>query len=453
MSRFPRLRKGLVLVQITALVICTLPYSGVFASPVETEPTTAPTQSASSGDIPDTDTAPEEEEHELTEEEKQSVQALQQQRTELQAQAKELQEARQTYADTLDGLLKQKEAIESEIALKQREIDINEKLIAGINEQIHLTDEQLIEQEQHILVLRQQILSRFTALQSKMRALSKGGRLTTTQMLLSSETYKDFLINKRMANRLAEIDQQTLNGLEEELAQIESQRDLLKLQQQQFEEQKQSYQASEQALETTKNELLALLTEAQGIETQLNSYMAYYQQQYMVLYQQQTAIQMQINDITKEIDPGNMLAAAIMNWPAPGCSVITSSYKARWGRWHYGVDIASWGDSTGKPIVAAADGVVIYAGGEPDTGYGYYIMVDHGYDIEGKRIVTLYGHCSELFVQVGDAVFGGQTTIAAVGNTGNSTGPHLHFEVRVDGSAVDPVGSGYLITDGITIAG
>ncbi len=450
MSRFSRLQKICICVQITLLVICTLPYSGVMASPVDTE-TTSPTQSANSGELPDDGV--EEEDRELTEEEKLSVQMLQQQRAELQAQAKELQQTRQTYADTLEGLLKQKEAIESEITLKQREIDINEKLIVGINEQIHLTDEQLIEQEQHILVLRQQILDRFAMLQNKMRALSKGGRLTTLQMLLSTETYKDFLINERMANRLSEIDQKTLNGLETELAQIENQRELLKTQQQQFEEQKRSYEASEQALEGTKTELLALLTEAQGIESQLNSYMAYYQQKYIDLYQQQTNIQMQINDITKEIDPGNMLAASIMTWPAPECSVITSSYKARWGRWHYGVDIASWGDSTGKSIVAAADGVVIFAGGEPNTGYGYYLMVDHGYDIEGKRIVTLYGHCDELLVQVGDAVFGGQTVIGLVGNTGNSTGPHLHFEVRVDGSAVDPVGSGYLITDGITIAG
>ncbi len=437
--------------QIVVLAICILPSSGVFASPIETEPTTEPTQSANSGDTSNEENP--DEDRELTEEEKQSVQYLQQQRAELQAQAKELQSARQSYADTLDGLLKQKEAIESEIALKQREIDINEKLIAGITEQIHLTDEQLIEQEQHILVLRQQILSQFQALQEKMRVLSKGGRLTVVQMLLSTDSYESFLINNKMAKRIAQMDQETLHGLEEELAKIEVQRDLLKLQQQQFEEQKKTYESSETALESSKNELLSLLGEAQKIESQLNTYLAYYQQQYLMLSQQQTSIQMQINNITNDIDPGDMIASSIMSWPAPECSVITSSYKSRWGRWHYGVDIAAWGDSTGKSIVAAADGVVIFAGGEPNTGYGYYIMVDHGYDIEGKRIVTLYGHCHELYVQVGDAVFGGQTVMAAVGNTGNSTGPHLHFEVRVDGNAVDPVGNGYLITDGIHIAG
>jgi len=96
---------------------------------------------------------------------------------------------------------------------------------------------------------------------------------------------------------------------------------------------------------------------------------------------------------------------------------------------------------------------VIYSGGNPSSGYGYYVMVDHGHDSAGRRIVTLYGHCSELYVDVGDPVFGGSTQLAAIGNTGNSTGPHLHFEVRVDGSAVDPVSNGYIVTDGISVLG
>ncbi len=444
-------------VQIVFLAICTLlcclPIIPVSASPVE--PQTAVTDPSESDPSEDdvTSSAPAPDDDELTEEEKLSVQALQQQRNELQAQAKNLQEIKKTYTDSLIGLLQQKENIEAQIRLKQREIDINAKLLVSITDQIHVTDEALMAQEQHILVLRHRIMGKFQALRQRMQLISKGGEFTSLQMLLSSDSYRSFLINSRMAKRINDMERVTLSGLESELSVIEEQRDLLKLQQQQYELQRQTYQDAESSLDTTKQELIALVGEADVIAEQLNHNIMYYQQQYVQIRDQQSNLQSQIQSITNDIDPGDMLAADLMFWPAPDCSVITSSYKARWGRWHYGMDIASWGDSSGKSIVAAADGVVIFAGGEPSTGYGYYVMVDHGYDTVGRRIVTLYGHCSELFVNVGDTVFGGSSVLAAIGNTGNSTGPHLHFEVRVDGSAVDPVANGYIVTDGISVLG
>ncbi len=455
---FSKFQSKIRAVQIVFLAICTvlccLPIAPVWASPVEpTTETTVPTQEATPPDDVTSSTPPSDNDNTLTEEERQSVQALQQQRNELQAQAKSLQDIKQTYTDTLVGLLQQKENIEQQIELKQREIDINAKLILRINEQIHQIDEALMAQEQTILVMRHRIMGRFQALRQRMRVIAKGGEFTSLQMLLGSDSYRSFLINARMAKRINDMDQLTLSGLENELRSIEEQRNLLKQQQAQYEQQRQVYQDAEHSLDTTKQELTVLLNEANAIADQLNMNIAYYQQQYVYVRDQQLNLQQQIQSITNEIDPGDMTAADRMLWPAPECSVITSSYKARWGRWHYGVDIASWGSAHGKPIVAAADGVVIYAGGNASTGYGYYIMIDHGRDATGRRIVTLYGHCSQLYVNVGDTVFAGSSTIAAIGNTGNSTGPHLHFEVRVDGSAVDPVANGYLSTDGISVLG
>ena len=77
-------------------------------------------------------------------------------------------------------------------------------------------------------------------------------------------------------------------------------------------------------------------------------------------------------------------------------------------------------------------------------GYGYYTMVDHGVDSKGRKIVTLYAHCSKMYARVGDKVVGGQTVLALAGSTGDVTGPHLHFEVRVNGTAVDPIANGYV---------
>ncbi len=143
-----------------------------------------------------------------------------------------------------------------------------------------------------------------------------------------------------------------------------------------------------------------------------------------------------------------------MMWPAPTCKVITSSFKSRWGRQHYGVDIALYGDAEGEPIVAAADGTVVYVN-KYDTwggGYGLHMMIDHGYDASGRRILTLYGHASEIIAYEGQEVSAGDR-IGSIGNTGNSFGAHLHFEVREDGTAVDPVANGYLSTVGIDVLG
>jgi murein DD-endopeptidase MepM/ murein hydrolase activator NlpD len=114
-------------------------------------------------------------------------------------------------------------------------------------------------------------------------------------------------------------------------------------------------------------------------------------------------------------------------WPASG--VVTSGFGWRWGRMHEGLDIAA---SYGAPISAASSGTVIYAGWM--GGYGNLVVIDHG-----GGLATAYGHQSSIAVSSGSQVSQGQT-IGYVGSTGHSTGPHLHFEVRVNGSAVDPMG-------------
>lgn len=107
--------------------------------------------------------------------------------------------------------------------------------------------------------------------------------------------------------------------------------------------------------------------------------------------------------------------------------VFTSSFGPRWGRTHEGIDLAV---PTGTVVAAAADGVVIQSG--ENGGYGISIYVDHG-----NGIITRYGHLSQAYAQVGRTVKQGET-IGLSGNTGNSTGPHLHFEIRIGDVAVNP---------------
>jgi murein DD-endopeptidase MepM/ murein hydrolase activator NlpD len=120
-------------------------------------------------------------------------------------------------------------------------------------------------------------------------------------------------------------------------------------------------------------------------------------------------------------------SAAGLIWPVSG--PITSPFGMRWGRMHEGIDI---GVPYGTPIHAAASGTVIYAGWM--SGYGNLIVIDHG-----NGLATAYGHQSALAVGNGASVSQGQV-IGYVGCTGHCFGPHLHFEVRVNGVAVDPLG-------------
>ncbi len=119
------------------------------------------------------------------------------------------------------------------------------------------------------------------------------------------------------------------------------------------------------------------------------------------------------------------------SWPMPFTHNITSYYGERWGRLHSGVDISD-GGIYGQPISASDSGTVIFAGND-NSGYGNYVIIDHG---NGYK--TLYGHCSSLAVSAGQSVSKGDT-VGYVGSTGNSTGPHLHFEVRYGDNRLDPM--------------
>jgi murein DD-endopeptidase MepM/ murein hydrolase activator NlpD len=128
---------------------------------------------------------------------------------------------------------------------------------------------------------------------------------------------------------------------------------------------------------------------------------------------------------TKPLDPaahGEALA-----WPTPG--VIISGFGTRERDKHEGIDLAA---PEGSPVCAAEKGTVLFAGEQ--RGYGNLVLVEHA-----GNLVTVYAHNAENLVKKGDRVTRGEP-IARVGHTGNATGPHLHFEVRVGTSPHDPLG-------------
>lgn len=141
-----------------------------------------------------------------------------------------------------------------------------------------------------------------------------------------------------------------------------------------------------------------------------------------------------LNSIIKKLSSSNKYSGSNMKWPVPSSGKISSAYGMKYhpalnkNREHTGIDIPA---SANDSIVAANDGTVILACYKP--GYGNTVIIDHG-----GSIATLYGHCSSFSCSVGDKVKAGEV-IAKVGSTGLSTGPHCHFEVRVNGETVNPL--------------
>lgn len=127
---------------------------------------------------------------------------------------------------------------------------------------------------------------------------------------------------------------------------------------------------------------------------------------------------------------GGRVPTGMFTWPVPGVKHVSSYYGQRWGKLHKGIDISTSG-IYGRTVVAAADGKVTRAGWF--STYGYCIDIQHS-----NGYLTRYAHLSKINVKVGQKVTKGQA-IGKVGSTGNSTGPHLHFEIRLNGSTKNPM--------------
>ena len=141
------------------------------------------------------------------------------------------------------------------------------------------------------------------------------------------------------------------------------------------------------------------------------------------------------NHETRAIDPKLMIGSGSFAWPVPSSTVITSGFGQRWGRAHEGIDIAG---RVGSHIVSSADGIVVYSGSEIG-GYGNITVIAHK-----NGFFSIYAHAKINFTHQGQRVYKGQV-ISQIGMTGRTTGPHLHFEIRKNGEAIDP--SSFLATN------
>lgn len=344
-----------------------------------------------------------------------------------------------------------------QIQLLDDEIESLEVEIDNKNTEIEQLEGQIAQLEEDIAAKQVEIDETFEQFKTRMVALYQAGETSSLAMLLSSSSFADFMTNIRLMQAVSASDEQLVDKLrtqkgeqeaikteaedtktqvEDALAEVQAYEESVILQR---EEQKTAQSNLEVAYSKSKSaqeDLEALqaqyeddLASAKARDEEVeNEIQAFYAEQARKAAAAAAAAQQNSGSSTvsvPQVDAGDLS----FRWPLPGYSMITSGYGPRWGSYHTGIDI-SGGGVYGSSIVAAEAGTVILASSH--YSYGNYVIVDHG-----GGYTTLYAHMSSIGCSVGDYVSKGQT-IGYVGSTGNSTGPHLHFEVRINGSHQNP---------------
>jgi septal ring factor EnvC (AmiA/AmiB activator) len=420
--------------------------------------------------------------------------------SELQSEINELQEKQQennSKQSELENQIDNAESKQSENQAEQdslrakldsltNQIDKNENALEDKETQIDETNQKIEKISGEIVDTEKDIDKREDKLSDRLVSLQQnGGDVQYLQVLMGSKNFGDMINRLNAVTTIMDSDKELLNGYLEAKQKLEDQK-------QEREDEKQNLQDQKDKLVSIKKDLKSQAAEQEDLKQQLEDEYAELEDQILSAEEQEELVRNQAEALrvakedaqsqqadleaekkaaaeakaaaqkaaeSKESSSSSSSSnastsksttesssaststvksaeAGIFSWPASGTK--SSGFGARWGTFHYGVDIAN---AIGTPVHAAASGRVSYSG--TMNGYGNVIIVEHS--INGRAYGTLYGHLSKREVSVGESVSRGQE-IAKMGNSGVSTGSHLHFEIHVDGSwnaaksnAVDPM--------------
>ena len=357
--------------------------------------------------------------------------------SDLQDEQVKIQEEMEEYKSEINSIKDEKRKQQAIANSIDEKIDITQRAIDVTKETIAVTEKYIADKIAEIEAKEADIEYTLDLFRKRVRAIyMTGGYSDSTNsllMLITSSSISEFLSRSEYLTRIAAHDEEMLLELRDELVSLEAEKVVL-------EDEKAALEAEKADLEAQEAELEKQLKEAKSSIQDLSAMQKEYEANYEELSAMQKQIQAELLDIYKNLQTSNeAYVGGEMMWPVPGYSKISSYYGWRFNGtdFHTGVDITGSGVH-GAPVVAANTGTVVHTKTCPYNGYKYgygtYIIVDHG-----GGITTLYAHLSGIDVKVGDIVVMGQQ-IGRVGNTGWSTGAHLHFEVRVDGKAVNPIG-------------
>lgn len=344
----------------------------------------------------------------------------------------------------LSASQQRKNLIDSQIANVQQQIDLLDSQVSSMNSQISSVEAQIAKAESDIAAKEAAIADTREKLGERLRAIAKTGNVSTLQMLLNLDNYTDYLLKSKAMKLIAERDQAAIEAYEDEMTALGIDQKALEDKKASLEQQKEKLESTLAASTSKKKQLDTLYAAAQAEVRNLQSSVSGYSTQLAAKQKEMEATEAAITKLIQNTASTGKYNNSMMYWPVPTVRAVSSVFGTRWGTMHRGIDIANGSVPIyGQNIVAAADGTVIYANYTSTWGggYGYYCIVDHGTDSQGRSVTTLYAHCSKMYARVGQKVVGGKTVLAQAGSTGNVTGPHLHFEVRLNGLSVNPLGT------------
>ncbi len=369
---------------------------------------------------------------------------LEQKLNHLEAQEKQIKKELANAKSDLSASQQRKNLIDSQIANVQSQISLLDTQIEDMNTQIGTVEAQIVQAEKDVAAKQAAIVDTQKKLGERMRTIAKNGNMTTLQLLLNTENYTDYLLKAKVAKRIAENDQAAIDAYEAEMAALGVEQTALAQKKADLEVKKQNLNALRATSNGKKAQLDTLYQAAQSEVRKMQSTVSGFSAQLEAKQKEMERTEAEITKLIQNTQSTGNYNNRMMYWPVPTVRAYSSVFGSRWGTMHRGLDIANGSVPIyGQNIVAAADGTVIYANSTSTWGggYGYYAIIDHGTDAQGRSVTTLYAHCSKMFARVGQKVVGGKTVIARAGSTGNVTGPHLHFEVRLNGISVNPLGT------------
>lgn len=341
--------------------------------------------------------------------------------SDVQSQMNEAQHRKELAEEQIGSVSELLRQIQSELDVALNELHAIEVQQSHVNAQIQQTEVELAAAQKR-LDERERILNK------RLRDVYMHGKLNYLEVILGAKNFTDFANRLEFLKRIISADLNLITEIRAERELILQKKQQLEVQRQQLAKLQAEAEAKKTVVENKKQDQLIVLARLQDEK-------ALAEASYAELQATSQDIEARIRARQQQgASAGQVVhGSGVFVWPTSG--PITSPFGYRihpiFGTqiYHSGIDI---GVDTGTPIVAADSGVVIEA--DWLGGYGYAVVIDHG-----NGLSTLYGHNSELAVSPGQSVQQGQV-IAYAGSTGYSTGPHCHFEVRVDGSPVDPMG-------------
>lgn len=339
----------------------------------------------------------------------------------------------------VEKVKKELEKSKADLSAYVQELD---ETVAEIQTKIDSLTTQIAEKEQEITETQAELevaeadeAEQYVAMQNRMQSLYEQGDYYYLEMLSGSGSFADFLNKLDYIEQLAQYDQNLLieyQGIVEYVGLCKAQ---LEVEQEVLNQTKEAAEAEQKAMEELiadkQTEIEAYENDISQKEALIAAYEAEIAEQTSVIEALEAAVAADRESLWGErVYNGGMFC-----WPAPSYTRISDDYGYRQHpilnvqQFHTGVDMASPG---GTPILAAYDGVVVQA--SYNASMGNYVMIDHG-----SGLFTIYMHAQKLMVSTGEEVSRGEQ-IATVGTTGRSTGNHLHFGVRLNGSYVSPWG-------------